>query len=213
MEALLDFSHRLCDFPNLKNYCQAKRQLSPVKLARHRPHSLNFRTSVLHQRQAAPARTIEYQSTSDEHDGKSDQPPEPQSSPVLCSHRISPRILARNPLRQIDSHSTASPYPPHFPTNKPSANPPSQPLGPLRSHRDRVLQVRPRPRRLPPRLIQKHPRNRPGDQRLEAAARADLPGQRNRQERSGTNEAICWEYGQKCAGYANENPNPTYAKG
>lgn len=53
----------------------------------------------------------------------------------------------------------------------------SIPSGSLRSNQHRRRKVCSRPRQLPPRLLQEHPRDRPGHQRLETRARPHLPRQ------------------------------------
>ena len=116
MEALLNLFPIACAIsPNLKNCCQAsKRQLNPVKLARHHPHSLSFRTSNPRRTSGGSSKAVEYQSASDEHDGKSDEPLQPSLRPVLCSHQVTSRLLASKLHRQMDStppHSPSSPSP------------------------------------------------------------------------------------------------------
>ncbi len=65
-------------------------------------------------------------------------------------------------------------------------------LGPLRSDANWVWQVCPRPRCLPACLLQKYPRNRPSDQRMETRPCSYIFGQCYRTQGGGTYEKICW---------------------
>lgn len=78
----------------------------------------------------------------------------------------------------------------------------SRQIGSVRCHRDRSLQVGPRPRCLPACVLQEHPRDRPGHQRLEAPARRQVPRERQGEERGCPYAPLLWLHRPHCPRYA-----------
>lgn len=95
----------------------------------------------------------------------------PTTFPFLDPHHFS-----RDLRHPILPHNSA----------KPSEN------GSLRRYKDRLGQVSPLARLLPPSLLQKHPRNRTGNKRMEVGPRDTIPRERKGAQGSCSLQKICW---------------------
>lgn len=80
-------------------------------------------------------------------------------------------------------------------------------IGAIRCDRDPTREIGPRPRCLPPSLLQEHPRDRPGHQRLEASARRDLPRECAGAQGGRPHATIRWQHRTHCPRYDHPEPN------